>query len=632
MRGGGPPVCIDDTLDLPLPISFLANTNGSGNDSAGSCGGGPGPDEALWFTAPTSAWYEFSLNSGYDNVIYLRDDCEGNELRCENDIDGNGIEELHAWLESGESVVAIVDSDDKSGGVYEVDVTVEPCAQGTFPDTVPATVFGTNGPGSPNNSFVTHCGTQRSLLLGYTTVDTGWGFTAPSTGMFVFDNEGSEIQHDMMSMWHGLECNNPHMIQCRSAIPNLSYSQLFHWFEEGEQVTLIMDSTAISPGDYQINVSALEGDCPDFDLGNEIPARALGTTVGSDNTMIGRLCDNGGYQPGDHEADDIYSFTAPVAGRYAIHTVGSELDTAVYVLDGAGCGGEQLECGRLDGLLVDLEADQDITIVVDGETDGEEGAYQLHADVLQGDCAEHDLGSEVPQRVRGDTTTSDNTTEGQTGSSSLLCQGGFSGDDSYVFTAPSDGVFTFSTLGADFDTVVYAYEGVGCGGEFIECANDYGSTDQSILDVALTEGQTITVVVDGHLGAEGRYILTVEEKQCPDEDLGSTVPVAVSGSTFGEANVIVPSACNPFSNAGEYVYAFTAPADGDYTITVDGDFDRTLTILDGTACDGPLLGCDVAQIPDPAEVVIPLTEGQEINIQIDGSFNDVGDYDLTITN
>ncbi|MEO0606066.1 MAG: hypothetical protein AAF211_31850, partial [Myxococcota bacterium] len=86
------------------------------------------------------------------------------------------------------------------------------------------------------------------------------------------------------------------------------------------------------------------------------------------------------------------------------------------------------------------------------------------------------------------------------------CALSFASDVTWEFTAPEDGDYTFDTLGAFFDTVLYVLD--DCGGTELAC-NDDTSGSGSEVTVPLTAGQTVVVVVDGFAGSTGFGTLSV---------------------------------------------------------------------------------------------------------------------------
>jgi cysteine-rich repeat protein len=114
--------------------------------------------------------------------------------------------------------------------------------------------------------------------------------------------------------------------------------------------------------------------CAETDLGSAPAVTVTGTTRGANNRLAGSC-------GGDDAPEQAFLYTAQEAGAYTIDTLGSTIDTVLYVLEGA-CHGTELACNdgfptRESELRVPLTAGEQITIVVDGVADAS-GPFALH--------------------------------------------------------------------------------------------------------------------------------------------------------------------------------------------------------------------------------------------------------------
>jgi hypothetical protein len=137
----------------------------------------------------------------------------------------------------------------------------------------------------------------------------------------------------------------------------------------------------------------------------------------------------------------------------------------------------------------------------DGICDGSESCQSCASDC--GACAAcpgSDLGSAVPQTVTGSTVGLVDALQGS-------CAPTNAPEATYSFTAPADGTYQFDTFGSNFDTVLYLRDST-CGGGELVCNDDNGGL-QSNVNVFLTTGQTIVIVVDGFGGSIGNYALNI---------------------------------------------------------------------------------------------------------------------------
>jgi hypothetical protein len=299
------------------------------------------------------------------------------------------------------------------------------------------------------------------------------------------------------------------------------------------------------------------------------------------------------------------------------------------VLEGAACNGSELACsdnynnGQQSALSVQLTQGQTVSVVVDGLF-GAEGSFQLNASQLGGGaCPDFDLGNTVPQSVMGDTTGADNTV-------AATCGGFTSGDDTYSFTAPMDGLFVFDTFGSAYDTVLFVRDG-DCGGSELACNDNQGFfSQQSQVPITLATGQTVLVAVDGATGT-GAYTLNVQHVTCPDQDIDSEYPSMQFGTTVGSVDKLQSLNCfGADGTSPDFVFEWTAPAAGNYVIDMVGsDYDTFLMVQD-LACGGAELACNDDSIGLISQVNVNLAADQTVMIVASGYSGNTGNFQLNI--
>ncbi len=80
-------------------------------------------------------------------------------------------------------------------------------------------------------------------------------------------------------------------------------------------------------------------------------------------------------------------------------------------------------------------------------------------------------------------------------------------DLSYLWSAPSQGVYVIDTEGSSFDTVLSVL--TGCDGERLACNDDWDSL-QSQVEVSLEAGEQVLIVVDGYgFGSAGSFVVNI---------------------------------------------------------------------------------------------------------------------------
>lgn len=474
--------CPDDDIGSVVPQTINGDTTISDNTLFGSCGGGLASDDALTFTAPEPGIYTFdTIGSDYDTVLYVRDDCGGEELGCNDNITGGMTEsQVNVTLEQDESVVVVVDGNSEDGN-YVLNVSLDVCPDEALPSVSPQTVMGATT--AEVNSSIPSCSG------GSTAPDFAYTFIAPSAGTYIFDTNGSGFDTVLYAI-DGASCDGSVTLDCDDDGGDGTQSQIVVTLAQDQEITVVVDGFSANSGDFVLNVDALGGVCPDADLGNGVPAMAAGDTSMSDDT-IASSC--GGLGAGD----ETYTFTAPQDGLYVFSTPGSAFTPTVAVFDSGDCTGAELACGD-DAVGVALLQDQLVTVVVDGDTG--EGAFNLEVDIDA--CPDDDAGNTVGQVLM-------DTTSGLSNSVDPSCGLGGSEDFGYLFTAPADATYVFDTNGTGHDTVLHLIDGAVCGGVELECDDDDGVGLQSQITIDLVADQQVIVMVDGYNGADGPFTLNI---------------------------------------------------------------------------------------------------------------------------
>ncbi len=231
----------------------------------------------------------------------------------------------------------------------------------------------------------------------------------------------------------------------------------------------------------------------------------LGTTTGASAES--------GSCGGADAPEATYFYFAPRAGTYVVDTIGSEIDTVLYIRNDTGT---ELGCNddvtpgsvTQSRLTLSLAAGQMVTIVVDGFST-ETGNFTLR---INGNCPlpfrndPRDLGNALSTTVSGTTTC------GTFGFGGASCGGGGDNapDATFIYTAPVAGSYLLSTEGSTFDTLLSARLGT-CNGTELACNDDIEplSNLRSRLTLPLATGQSIIVAVDGAGTESGGFTLQI---------------------------------------------------------------------------------------------------------------------------
>lgn len=231
--------------------------------------------------------------------------------------------------------------------------------------------------------------------------------------------------------------------------------------------------------------------CYDVDLGGTLGwAVAEAVPAGDDGS---------GSCGGAGRADALLQWTAPSSDTFVFDTVGSSVDTVLWMADGT-CDGAELACsddffGDSSELRVDLRAGDVVVLGVEGA-----GSVQLNA--WQGACADVTIGEETD--VYGSSEGADTTFE-------TSCSGSDYGADVVVrWVAPSSGTWRVDTVGSDFDTIVSVRES-DCDAPELACNDDEDATNfvyTSALEFDAEAGAAYLVAVGGYQSYTGTFYLS----------------------------------------------------------------------------------------------------------------------------
>ncbi|HWB76893.1 MAG TPA: hypothetical protein VG755_18125 [Nannocystaceae bacterium] len=484
----GDPICPTFNLGSSVPNSVSSVIDDEVDQFSGSCGGAA-VDAVLSFTAPQDGDYTFSTaGTSYDTVLYVLDGlCGGGELDCNDDTPFDTSSELTVSLFAGQVVSVVIDGFSPGvTGAWHVDVALAEaqCPDFDLESFVPTGIGdSTQGAG---NAFSPSCvgddGAERRYL-----------WTAPYTGVFTFDNEGSEIfsaVYVMAGVCEGAQ------IACDAGQlePASGVSGVVASLAADQTVTVVVDGLFGNSGFTSLNVDELLGVCPVGSLGSSAPQTIFDDTNFYANSG-GRSC--GGW----FARDATYTWSAPADGTYRFEITDASFPWVLAVQDGV-CQGAELGCVDASfggSIVVDAIAGQLFVVAVDG-LGHQSGPFTLS---VQADtCPELDLGGDVPISVVGSIVGASATSQGS-------CAPTTGPDVGYRFVAPFAATYQFDTIGSDYDTVLTVRDS-SCGGVELACDDDLGGNLSSLVTLDLAAGQTVIVGVDGFDGDVGGYVLRAQ--------------------------------------------------------------------------------------------------------------------------
>lgn len=231
---------------------------------------------------------------------------------------------------------------------------------------------------------------------------------------------------------------------------------------------------------------------------------------------------------------------------------------------------------------------------------------------------------------------------GATNDGTATCGG--TNDIWFNYQASATGTVAIDTCGSDFDTTLAAFD--GCAGTELACDDDSGCGNTSIIQFAVTAGQTYRLRVAGKAGATGNVVITASVvptgNSRPANDNCENAEVVSNGTTNG-TNVASTTdntaSCVTSAASGKDVwYKYTAPADGNATIDTRASdqlggaaiTDTVLSVLN--ACEGAEVACndDADAGTLYSSVTFAVTSGTTYLIHVSGSLGQSGQFILTV--
>lgn len=353
-------------------------------------------------------------------------------------------------------------------------------------------------------------------------------------------------------------------------------------------------------------------------------------------------CISSSGRTGSNDKDVFFTFVAPADGNITATLGPTGFDAIVSLHDGDACSNTEITCTRANsnnagaakGAVV---AGNTYTIVVDA-FNAASGAFALFVsyDVVPANdtcAAATDITNLLAidgtkTRFIGDTRIATNDASALTSAcqdATGIAQGK---EVFYTFTAAASGVAAFELDSIGWNAVLYAQEG-GCDTPTERICRDNPET----IEFPVVEGTQYTVVVDARGGESGVFTLDGFYIDVPDNDLCEAAqdlpvildgpPVVVTGDTRGAANNDSPTTgrcqTTTASNRDHRDVFYRVIAEGTGLLNVELLDPETGTLFDASlyaidTCGGADLACG----RNPDSISLPVVEGQEVLLVVDG--------------
>ncbi|HAM72139.1 MAG TPA: hypothetical protein DCM86_10895, partial [Verrucomicrobiales bacterium] len=211
------------------------------------------------------------------------------------------------------------------------------------------------------------------------------------------------------------------------------------------------------------------------------------------------------------------------------------------------------------------------------------------------------------------------------------------------WVAPSSGLFTLTTDGSSFDTLLAVYKGETLEGlEPVAAGDDHDGLPTSQAAFVAVGGQEYRVAVDGYAGGVGAIHLAWSFKPLPPvpendrfdaRGILSGGSVTVQSSNFGAGSEPTDPELIPSQSRHTLWWTWHAPASGHFAIQMTGTtFDHLVALYQGeVASELQILDYETGFLCcGAARLVFEATEGEAYSIEVDGINGGQGDVRFQI--
>jgi hypothetical protein len=343
---GVPPLeCVDGVLEPSLGAELVeVPTAPGGDDFTGSCGGAGSADVAYEWDVPYSDFFVIDTEgSDFDTLLYLLDDCGGDELACNDNAEDSVSSRVVAPFERGERLVVVVDGNAGESGTAVLNIEPVSCPS--------ADLIGQALPAGFSN--VAGANDHGGVCGGGGNPERAFRWQAEQAGLYAFIVDSDEFPPTVY-LEEGPICGGLEL-GCNPAA--YGHSEVIRALAAGQYVTVYADSQG-GAGDFDIDIVELEDPCPAADLMDFTSGE-----IGDFTNVMSSSCGPSGYE----ESGTFYPFVDATFSWTSPGMIGSNSGCEITVVAGfpvalslqAGtCDGPEVECvqGTFDEMVGVYEA------------------------------------------------------------------------------------------------------------------------------------------------------------------------------------------------------------------------------------------------------------------------------------
>ncbi len=600
-----------NALEVYAGIPYYGSTNGATGEMTSSCYDTDYRDVWHVFTPERSGLLSFSLlDSCLNTTLAIYDGCDGAELACNDNANNSPQSEITMQVQAGATYYIRVAAIQNMTGDYVL--SIEPA--------IPP----------ENDECINAVEVQKGMYKGSThqatgTITSSCGLSDDRDTWHIFTPIQSELI--TFSLWGSSfgttlavydRCDGTEL-SCNYEADGTYHSIITMPVDAGTSYLLRVAGHNHRTGDYILTISSADSadECADAievfaDIpyhGNTFSATGISNSNCSDSDIL----------------DVWHIYTPKQSGQTTFSLMGSSFDTTLAIYD--QCGGTELACNddtngtRQSEINMNVDANTPYLLRIAGYG-YKKGYYLLTID--QNMAPENDDCNNAITITDG--VTWYGNTEGATGEDTSGCSGSDTLDVWHIFTPTQSGPVTISLAGSSFDTTLAIYD--QCGGTEIICNDDAAGTRQSQIIIPMDAGTPYLIRVAGYDNQTGKYVLTVNSNNPPQNDeCSNAIEITEDIPWFGsteDATGDGSSNCSG-SNDRDVWHVFTPIRTGLYIFRLYAAFDSSIAVFD--TCHGIELACNNETCSSAgSELAMHMIENTSYLIRVAAANGQAGDY------
>ncbi|MBK8237414.1 MAG: hypothetical protein IPK74_17865 [Deltaproteobacteria bacterium] len=329
-----PPLpCVESILEPDLGSNLVQiDTQASGDDFVGTCGGAGSPDAAFEWRVPYDGFFVLDTQgSDFDTVLYALDGaCDGAAIGCSDNGDGVAYSQIIASFDASQRVVVVLDGNAGESGTAQLNINPVDCPAADVSDQLLPQDF-SNVAGS--NVHGGSCG-------GDGVPERAFRWTAPNDGLFRV-RASSEDFTPAVYLETGPVCGGP-LLGC-NADGGTGRGEVVRALAAGAYVVVQVDSQG-GTGDFTLDITEVTGMCPESALDG-----AFSGIIPDHDDVMTSSCGQDGYGDGPTtvtQPDLTLSWMSPgmVGGNSGCDLVVTTGFPASAALQEGACDGPESQC------------------------------------------------------------------------------------------------------------------------------------------------------------------------------------------------------------------------------------------------------------------------------------------------